>query len=112
MGYVGREVRVQNRIKALLMLCWLCWIPPLHAEDGAVSKPTASAEIAQESATPKEKKEGFSLFWIVFGVSILFVLSSATALNRLGGKPPSRSEGGTLRPRKESGDEEERRFRL
>lgn len=105
--------RVRNLMKVLIVACSLYWLPALHAAEPAAGKAAQSSEVAspEQAGVKEEKKGGFSIFWIVFLVSILFVLSSATALNRLGGKPPPRGKGGAPRPRKKAANDE-RRFRL
>lgn len=70
---------------------------PAQAEES-----TASAQIAGQSEAPvvvdapanadPDKGKGMTIFWVVLGLSLLFVLGSALALNGLGDKraPPRR----------------------
>lgn len=102
---------MRSLISIVLLFCCLYWLPVVHAEETESGKSQASAMVDQEKTATKEKKDNFTLFWIVFAVSILFVISSATALNRMGGKPPSGGKEGTPSPRKKPADDE-RRFRL
>jgi len=99
-------------IKALVIACCLNWLPVVHAEEVPADKPvqTEVSPAATHTDEKKTKKGGVSTFWIVFIVSILFVLSSATALNTMGKKPPPRGSDKTP-PRKKS-DNGKNRFRL
>jgi len=97
-------------MKSLIMVYCLCWLPSIHAETPAADKPAQSESTTQAVTPAKAKKGGMSVFWIVFVIAILFVISSATALNRLGGKPPKHGDN-KARPRNKSGTDEHR-FRL
>ena len=97
-------------MKAVVVVCCLCWLPAVHAQQETAGTQVEATSTAK-AGTEKEKKGGFSVFWVVFLVSILFVISSATALNALGGRPPSHDKGKTPPLRKRAGNDE-RRFRL
>lgn len=68
-----------------------------------------------EGAKNEQKKHKYGVFLVVFLISILFVLSSATALKRMGGGKPAIR--GKSRPSRKHGSqgklpEGEKRFRL
>lgn len=101
---------MKNVVKALMLIYCLCWQPITYAVEPMSDKPVQSETTTQPQDMAKPKKKGMSIFWIVFAVAILFVISSATALNRLGGKAPKR-DNENPRPRNKSGKDRDR-FRL
>ncbi len=97
----------------VLLGCLAAW-PAAFAQEPvdngeAVSAP-ASSEVAAEE---KGGWSGMTVFAVVFVFALLFVLSSATALNSLGGKkrqpPPSRPK---TTPSQRKVPEGKDRFRL
>lgn len=60
---------------------------PLFA-DASEGEVATKPEVA--SAVAEEKESGLSLFWLIFGVSVIFVFGSASALKYLGPPPKSR----------------------
>lgn len=110
---IGGEKRVRNLFKVLLVACCLYGLPALHAAEPATDKsPQSETTQTEQPGTPQKKKGSVSLFWVVFIIAILFVLSSATALNSLGRRPPSHNKGANApQPRRKSA-KDERRFRL
>jgi len=100
-------------MKALVVACCLWWLPAVHAQaETAGTSVEVEAPSTAKAGAEKEKKGGFSVFWVVFLVSILFVISSAAGLNALGGKPPPQGKGKTPPPRKKARSDDARRFRL
>lgn len=104
---------MRNLMKVILVACCLYGLPALHAAEPVTGKPPQSeATGTAQPGTPQKKKGSVSLFWVVFIIAILFVLSSATALNALGRRPPSHNKGaGAPRPHRKPA-KDERRFRL
>ncbi len=78
--------------------------------DETVQETQAATEKAAAAPQEAEKNNGFSVFLVVFLIAVLFVLSSATALKGLGGKPPARRTAKPSSPRKLP--EGNKRFRL
>ncbi|MEJ2407167.1 MAG: hypothetical protein P8171_23365 [Candidatus Thiodiazotropha sp.] len=104
---------MKKLMRALLLLLVTCGMMPVYAETVSVepSSPVEKASPAKKDIEGKEKSNGMTLFLLVFIGAVLFVLSSASALNALGGRPPRKD--GTTPPvkKKKSGDERDR-FRL
>lgn len=87
-------------------------LPAVAANDAGAESSAPAGQQEQEKGADKEDN-GMLIFWLVFAGAVLFVLSSATALNSLGGKPPPRSHGdGTGPQRKKKTAEGKERFRL
>lgn len=107
---------MRNVLKALLMffsLTCTAWATSDVAAPGAVEESTVLAQAEEGKKAQKEHKYG--VFLVVFLVSVLFVLSSATALKRMGGgKPVTRGKTGQSRRPGSQGKlpEGEKRFRL
>ncbi len=83
---------MRNILKAMLLLVCLSGFSMAVAQE-SMAEPVVQDQPVSEGGVeaPKAKKKGgFTLFLIVFLVAVLFVLSSATALKRMGGKPPLR----------------------
>lgn len=106
-------------LQTLLLLCCLGPIVATHAaaedvvvENGTTAQAAGESQHAQ-SGEAKEKKgwSGMTIFLLVFIFSVLFLISSATALNRLGGKPPPRQKGQTNSAQRKAQTGKER-FRL
>lgn len=98
---------------ALVVIWELCWLPSGVADETGESAKDVQVAVQHAAEKPQQEKgHGFSLFWIVFIVAILFVVSSATALNTLGGKPPPRSGSGDASKRKKAAEDPKDRFRL
>jgi hypothetical protein len=100
-------------MKGLIMVWCLCWLPAVLAEEAPHAQQQPETVAEEGSGTDKEGG-GMTVFLLVFLFSILFVLSSATALKALGGKqPPAR---GKPRPKptqtRKKLPEGEERFRL
>lgn len=109
-----------SKLLQLLIICTLLWLSPLQAApDSGVSADGTESELTAE-VPPPEKAEGwsgFSIFILVFVISVLFVLSSATALTRMGGgkssKPPKRAvKSPAASPKRSRIPQGEDRFRL
>ena len=108
-------------IQTLFLLCCfgIIMTSAVAAEesgDVAESEATAQADAEAQEAQSGEEKEkkgwsGMTIFLLVFIFSVLFLISSATAMNRLGGKPPPRQEGQGPSPRRKAQTGKER-FRL
>lgn len=106
-------------LQTLLLLCCLGPIAATQAAaDDAVVENEATDQTDGESqdaqrGVKKEKKgwSGMTIFLLVFTFSVLFLISTATALNRLGGKPPPRPKSSDTSPRKKAKTGKER-FRL
>lgn len=109
-----------NKLVNVVLLCTLLWMPVLQAAPagGEVATDGTSVEHSVEAPPdqPDEGWSGFSIFLLVFTVSVLFVLSTATALNRMGGgggKPPTgRPRKPTTTAKRSSLPKDRERFRL
>ena len=104
-----------RKLLVVIVISALAWFTSGYAEEHASSvEQKTEATKPAEDKPKQEEGHGISVFWMVFIGAILFVLSSATALNSLGGKPPPRSGDGTSRrPRKPKDDKDPKdRFRL
>lgn len=103
---------MRGLLQVMMVLLSLMAPPAFAAEQAGDAAPPASAAEAQS----QEKDEGWSgttIFLLVFIFSVLFVLSSATAMNALGGRKPTPRPG----PRRQSPGERKKpegkdRFRL
>jgi hypothetical protein len=111
--FLGR-VRLRKLLGVLLLFSCLFWLTAGYAEEAEVTSGQASDTTHQVEKKPeKSEGHGISVFLLVFIGAILFVISTATALNALGGKPPPRSGSGTTtKPRKSSSEDPKGRFRL
>ena len=82
--------------KGLIVVLVMLWLPGLEAGDEVTTDQKVQAEAATAADTVSETRErkgkGMQIFWVVLGVSLLFVLGSALALNGLGDKRPPRRE--------------------
>lgn len=94
----------------LLVAC-LVWLP---SGGFAAAQEVPTGATAQKSAKKpqKEKGNGVTLFLLVFGGAVLFVLSTATALNSLGGKPPAKRDDARAPARRSANGDPKSRFRL
>lgn len=103
---------MQKLVTILLVLFCLGGPPAVQAEQAPDAESAQAAAPAGEEQAPEEEGwSGFSIFLLVFVFSVLFILSSATALSRMGGKPPPRTphKPSSQRP---GGSDGKDRFRL
>lgn len=105
---------MRKLLGVLALFSCLFWLPAGYAgETAATSSQEPVAAHQAEKKPEKSEGHGISIFLLVFIGAILFVISTATALNALGGKPPPRSGSGTTpKPRKSPSEDPKDRFRL
>jgi len=97
----------------VLALCLGGWPSAYAADEGQSAKSAETTSQQKEKKADTREDDGMMIFWLAFLGAILFVLSSATALNSLGGKPPPRRNGDGAEPdRKKNVAEGKDRFRL
>jgi hypothetical protein len=89
---------VRKRLLALIIIAGLSGaVPALGAEtpQAPAQPPVGEQQVGDE----EEGSDGMLVFGLVFLFALLFVLSSATALNTLGGKPRANKDKDKPRPR-------------
>lgn len=78
--------RVLKLMHILFVLVCLAGFSTSYATETPISEQTQMEEPAKEKDAKSEGWSGFTIFLLVFVFALLFVISSATAMNRLGGK--------------------------
>ena len=82
-------------LQVLVVICCFGGLPLSYAGDPALSQPVQVEVSADDKGEQSGGWSGFTIFLLVFVFALLFVISSATAMNALGGKkgaPRSRDE--------------------
>jgi hypothetical protein len=97
----------------ILLGCLAAWTATFAQEAPANGEAVSAPANSEDTAEDKEGWSGMTVFAVVFIFALLFVLSSATALNNLGGKkrqpPQPRSKTTPSRRKVPEGKD---RFRL
>ncbi|MCW8827897.1 MAG: hypothetical protein OQK94_02450 [Gammaproteobacteria bacterium] len=103
---------MQRVLQAIIVMCCLVSFSALYAQETSPAEQLTIEAQADEKGDGEQKGwSGMTIFWLVFAFSVLFLISSATALNRLGGKPPPIRKKPETRPRSKA-NESRGRFRL
>lgn len=82
-------------LRLLLLVFGLLWLGGAATAQSQVTPNTTKGAEQAVAAEPESEEgwSGFSVFLLVFIISILFVASTATALNNMGGKAPPKRPG-------------------